>query len=384
MSDYLVLPDHPPYLVSTTGITEEPNFFNDVLFGIFPDMELAKNELLAGDVNLPTEEQDSGAPVINTAVQKRFFFLQHFILFLRQQLSHRFIVDTLSGVASLPTDETDLLLTEVLTIGESKQPAISALQKIKEVPADSPSGWQGYLIPTVDDSYTFIAKSDTQPASLMLDEQSVSFPHQQEDLSDVLDFWLSAPVKLKAGKLYDLVISDRNGSQLQWKTATSPKAQIPASALLPDYSKQGTEEVFTKLYKAALLVNGFNLSTDEISYWQNNPADFDDFDFNKITLQHWKRLHAYTTLRNSLPRTETNLLDLFNWTKTAENPTELSAKIAAATVWKQENIEKLIQEKHFDLNRLDAFHNWSFLDKISYNIYLDCISFILKVATVPM
>ena len=47
-----------------------------------PDMELAKNELLAGDVNLPTEEQDSGAPVINTAVQKRFFFLQHFILFL--------------------------------------------------------------------------------------------------------------------------------------------------------------------------------------------------------------------------------------------------------------------------------------------------------------
>ncbi|MGK7892534.1 MAG: neuraminidase-like domain-containing protein, partial [Xenococcus sp. (in: cyanobacteria)] len=356
------LSNHPQWTEAFERVAKQAeNFFNDVLFGIFPDVEIAeeaKDKLLAGDVNLPSEEQDSSTPVTNTAVQKRFFFLQHFILFLQQQLSHRLIVNTLSGVASLPTDVTDLLLTEVLTIGESKQPAISTLQKIKETPVENFSGWQGYLIPAVDDSYTFIAKSDTtKPASLLLDGQSVEMPHEQEDISDVLDFWLSDPVKLKAGKLYDLVVSDRPVSQLQWKTTTSPKAQIPASALLPDYSKQGTKEVFTKLYKAALLVNGFNLSTDEISYWQNNSADFDGFDFNKINLQHWKRLHAYTTLRNSLPRTETNLLDLFNWAKNAENLTELSAKIGAATFWKQENIEKLIQEKHFDLNRLEAFHN---------------------------
>ncbi len=242
------LSNHPEWTKAFDRVAKQAeNFFNDVLFGIFPDAKLAKeakDELLAGDVNLPPEGQDSSTPVSNTAVQKRFFFLQHFILFLRKQLSHRLIVETLSGVASLPTDETDLLLTEVLTIGESKQPAISALQKIKEVPADSPSGWQGYLIPTVDDSYTFIAKSVNEPAFLMLDEQSVSFPHQQEDLSDVLDFWLSDPVKLKAGKLYYLVVSDRTGSQLQWKTATSPKAQIPASALLPDYSNKEQKDIY--------------------------------------------------------------------------------------------------------------------------------------------
>ncbi len=349
------LSSHPEWAKAFERVAKQAeNFFNDVLFGIFPDMELAKSELLAGDVNLPSEEQDSSTPVLNTAVQKRFFFLQHFILFLRKQLSHRFIVDTLSGVASLPTDVTDLLLTEVLVVGEPLQSAISALQKIKETPAENPSSWQGYLIPAVDDSYTFLAIGDTQPTPLMLDGLSVPFSYQQEDPSNV---WWSDPVKLKAGKLYYLVVSDRTAEQLYWKTATSPKAEIPASALLPDYSKQGTEEVFTKLYKAAMLVNGFNLSTDEISYWQNNPADFDNFDFNKITLQHWKRLQAYTTLRNSLPRTETNLLDLFNWTKTAENSTELSAMIAAATVWQQNSIEKLIHEEHFDLNRLDAFHN---------------------------
>ncbi len=349
------LSNHPEWAKALARVAKQAeNFFNDVLFGIFSDIKLAKSRLLAGDVNLPTGVQDSRTAVTNTAVQKRFFFLQHFILFLRQQLSHRLIIETLSGVASLPSDVTDLLLTEVLVVGEPPQSAISALQKIKEVPADNSSGWQGYLIPSVDDSYIFIAIGDTQPAPLMLDGQSVSLPHQQEDPSNV---WWSDPVKLKAGKLYYLVVSDRSGSQLHWKTATSPKAQIPTSALLPDYSKQGTEEVLTKLSKAALLVNGFNLSTDEISYWQNNSVDFDDFDFNKITLQHWQRLHAYTTLRNSLPRTETNLLDLFNWAKTAENPTELSAKIAAATVWKQNNIAKLIDEKHFDLNRLDAFRN---------------------------
>ncbi len=143
------LSSHPQWAAAFERIAKQAeNFFNDVLFGIFPDIESAKSELLAGDVNLPTEEQDSSTAVPNTAVQKRFFFLQHFILFLRKQLSQRFIVETLSGVASLPTDVTDLLLTDILVVGEPPQSAISALQKIQETPVENPSSWQGYLIPT--------------------------------------------------------------------------------------------------------------------------------------------------------------------------------------------------------------------------------------------
>ncbi|MDJ0713811.1 MAG: neuraminidase-like domain-containing protein [Prochloraceae cyanobacterium] len=332
------------------NIFNDIQFFNNARFGIFPNPTEIKEKLLAGDV-LP--------PDGNTALDKRFYFLKYFLPFLRRHLAHRLIVDTLAGAMSLPTDITDVLLSDLLKVEESNQSAISILENIKARSAGSSGNWKGYMIPPTDEAYAFIAISETQPPPLILDGEIIPFKYQQEDPSNVWSTDLTAK-KLKSGKLYWLEVSGQQPQYIQWKTVTLAKTPIPTSALLPDYS-QGSEveEVFKKLSKAALLVNGFNLSTDEISYWQNkkNSADFDDFDFNKITLPHWKRLHAYTTLRNSLPRTETNLLDLFNWAKNAENLTELSAKIAAATVWKKENIEKLIQEKHFDLNRLDAFCN---------------------------
>src|SRR5262249_16987063 len=145
------------------------------------------------------------------------------------------------------------------------------------------------------------------------DGQSIPFPVQQEDPSNVWSSVPTASIKLKSGKLYRLEVADRPAEQLQWKTSTSPSAKIPSSSLLPYFSSLATKEVFTKVYKAALLVNGFNLSVDEVSYWQSHAADFDNFDFNTVTLPHWKRLQAYTDLRNNLPRTDTTLLGLFKW-----------------------------------------------------------------------
>ena len=132
--------------------------------------------------------------------------------------------------------------------------------------------------------------------------------------------------------------------------------------MLPDYSSSGTKEVFIKLYKAALVVNGFNMSVDEVSYWQAHGADFadsdaKDFDFNAVTLGHWRRLQAYASLRDTLPKTETSLLELFQWANKPDATTTLSKKIAAATQWEPGDIEKLIAPEHFDLNRPDAFRN---------------------------
>ena len=96
--------------------------------------------------------------------------------------------------------------------------------------------------------------------------------------------------------------------------------------------------MFAKLFKAALLINGFSLSTDEVSYWQSHADDFAQFDFNAVTLQHWLRLQAYTALRANLPKTDTTLLDLFKWASKPDDATKLSAHIAAVTLWKQENL----------------------------------------------
>ena len=243
-------------------------------------------------------------------------------------MAHRFIVDTLAGATSLPTEVTDALLSDLLTIGIAKQPAITVLEGIKAQPVTSAGVWKGYLIPPTDEAYVFVAIGETQPPPLLLDGESIPFKYQQEDPSNV---WSTDPTakKLKKGKLYWLEVSGQSPSQIQWKTTTLSKTSIPTSALLPDYSKGSETEVFTKLSKAALLVNGFNLSVDEVTYWQTHAVNFDGFDINAVTLKHWLRLQAYTRLRNSLPKAETNLLDLFEWAAKPVDAAKQPAKIAA-------------------------------------------------------
>lgn len=337
------------------------HFFDDYLFGIFSNRDEAVKKLLAGDINLPPDPQNPEAIDANTAPLKRLYFLQHFLPFLRERLSHRSIVSTMSGAAGLTTEIANILLSDILLAGESKQPAIAALQQIHQKPEMSSNDWRGYLIPPIDDAYTFIAKGDAQPMALLIDGESHSFPYQQDDPSNV---WSSDPVELKAGRLYCLETASQDISQLEWKTSTSPKAAIPSSILLPDYSSQGTEDAFVKLFKAALLVDGFSLSADETSYWQTHPADFDGFDFNSVTLQHWRRLQAYAALRDGLPQTEMRMIDLFAWASKPNDANELNEQIAAVTLWKKESIEELIAPEHFDLNRPEAFRNENNLAKL--------------------
>ena len=337
-------------------------FFNDNLAGIFPDNSeaIANPHLLAGDINVPSDPNNPAATAANTAPIKRFYFLQFFLPFLRQRLAHRLIVGNLSGAAGLATDVTDLLLTDVLLVGAAKQHAITTLEQIHKKPVASSTDWKGYLIPSADDSYTFVAQSlkdDTQPPPIVIDGQSIPFTEQQEDPTNIWSTDPAAPLKLKNGKPYLLEVSGQPATGLLWKTASSPKALIPPSALLPDYSSNSAKKVFVKLYKAALVVNGFTLSVDEASYWQNHAADFDGFDFNAFTLQHWRRLQSYTSLRDELPKTETSLLDLFHWASKPDATTTLSKAIAAATHWEPTHVVKLIAPRHFDLDHPDAFRN---------------------------
>ena len=374
---------HPDWAKAIDRVGKQAkNIFNNVLYGIFSDKERddAIKNLLAPDINLPPDPKNPAATDANTAPAKRFYFLQHFLPFLRRRLAQRLIVETLSGASGLTNDVTSLLLSDVLVVGAPPQSAMSAMEKIKEKPPSSGSGWKGYLIPSADAEYTFVAIGDTQPPPLVLDGETLPFVVQQEDPSNVWSTDPAKPTKLKSGKLYLLEVSDRPADLVEWKTPSSPHAAIPSSALLPDYSSLGTEEVFVKLTKAALLINGFNLSVDETAYWQVHGSDFKagmkdlnvsywqshgtdvtadakDFDFNAITLGHWWRLQAYTDLRNNLPRSETTLLDLFAWASKPDDAKKLSEQIAAVSAWKKANIDKLLTAEHFDLDRPEAFRN---------------------------
>lgn len=339
-------------------------FFNDTLFGLFPNPDEARARLLAGDVNVPPDPENPAMDDANTEPEKRFYFAQYFLPFLRRRLAHQLIVGTMAGASGLSSDISDLLLSEILLIGASGQHAIAILEQIHQKPPMGSNDWKGYLIPAADDAYTFIATSlsgEAQPPNLIIDGRVVAFTVQQEDPSNVWSTDPANPIPLKGGKLYWIEVGGQAATSLQWKAAASPKAPIPASALLPDYSSSGTSEVFVKLQKTALLVNGFSLNLDELRYLQAHGADFADaakpFDFNAVTLGHWRRLQAYAGLRDKLPQTGSSLLSLFEWAGKPGDASKLSERVAAVTLWNKEAIEKLIAPEHFDLKRCDAFRN---------------------------
>ena len=109
------------------------NSFNNVLFGIFSGVADAKDVLLAGDVapSTPTPgQQDATPPDLGTALVKRLYFLKYFMPFLRRRLTHRFVVDTISGATGLASDVTDVLLSNMVVIGSPAQSAMDALVEL--------------------------------------------------------------------------------------------------------------------------------------------------------------------------------------------------------------------------------------------------------------
>ena len=326
--------------------------FNDVLFGIFPDVSAAKQVLLAGDV-LPADTSDASSPQVTPPI-KRFFFLQYFLPFLRFTLADKLVVDTMASVSQMPTsDLTRLFLEDILKVGSNS--ALNILKSLAQSSAQTGSDWVGTLVPPSSDTYTFVAIADTQPQPIVLAGQSMPFVFQQDDPSNV---WSTNPVKLIGGTLYPLNVVGQSAAALQWKTARSPPATIPSSSLLPGASTDTTTTVFVEIFKASFLVNGFNLSDVEVSYLQANPSDFSGIDFNSVTLEHWKRLDAYTNLRNGLPTTDTTLIDLFKWAATSSSPASgLVSEIVAATQWDQTSVASLITSAHFNLITLSSFRN---------------------------
>ena len=302
-------------------------FFNQNLAGIFSNTTDAIANLVTPG--------DNGT---NSAT-KRLYFMTYLIPYIQGQLSDQLIVTTLAGAVGLNSTTTEALLSEVLVSGNPPETALTAFRAISTNPVDNPTDWTGYLIPPTTDSYTFSLQSDTQPQIMTMNGHSIQFPNQQDDPNNV---WLSNSVKLIGGRSYLVEIRGPSAAQIQWKTTRSTFAQIPSSALLPDYSTSLTTTLFTAFFKAAMIINGFNLSVDEVLFFQTHSSDFSDFDLNSPLLPMWLRLIAYTTLRSSLSSPNTTLLKLFIWADDPNRTGSLTDTVSAVTLWPSEYINALI------------------------------------------
>ncbi len=363
INDYKNLSTELAWSAALTRIQKQQSkLFKEILSGVFEDektktaAEKAALEAIIklGDITRPLDKIPAGDPDPNTVPQKRVAFLEIFLPYLRQQLTHRFVIDTLAAYAELESKVTDELVSKILKLGTPAEPIYSIFEKIKDSSKPTETNWSGFLIPAVNANFTFIIKNSDPAPVVSIDGVALHFTAQEDPTNE----WWSDTKELQAGKLYKLATTGVELKNIFWKTAASAITAIPSSALIPDFASKQAEPALIVLKKAAMLVSGFELSADEIRFLDRHKGEFDGLDFNALTLIHWLHLEAYTRLRNSLPQTKINILDFWGWTNyPASDATKLSDKIVELTTWKKDRIDKLIAAEHFNIAKLEDYRN---------------------------
>ncbi|PRT40155.1 Tc toxin subunit A-related protein [Bacillus wiedmannii] len=376
VADYKAISNNSDWVKALTCNIQkqQDKMFKELLSGVFENEQTKTKEEKAklkdiielGDVILPLDTIKEGEEDPNTAPKKRIAFLEIFLPYLRQQLTHRFVIDTLANFTGLDGKVTNVLVAEVLKLSSIATPIYSIFERIKESSKPDEANWSGYLIPSADANYTFIIKNSiTKPIvsidGVVLDVLDVSDPEEStnECRDDLNKEWWSETKQLQAGKLYKLTITDLELKNIFWKTPASAMITIPSSALIPDFTLRDCKPALIALKKAAMLVSTFVLSADEIKFLDLQKANFDNLDFNELEFKHWLRIEAYIRLRNSLPQIKMNMLDFWNWTydATSDETQQLIEKVVDLTGWKKEHIEKLIAANHFNIGKPEDYRN---------------------------
>ncbi|MER2511874.1 MAG: neuraminidase-like domain-containing protein [Nitrosomonas ureae] len=370
IADYQAISNDPLWIKALERIQKQQDkLFKELLIGVFKDEKTKTTAekaplitiIKSGDIAVALDKIPAGETDPNTAPQKRVAFLEIFLPYLRQQLTHRFVIDTLANFAGVESKITDVLVSEILKQGTPAAPIYGIFERIKDSSKPVETNWSGYLIPAADASYTFIVRdSDSKPV-ISIDGVNLDFTVQEDPTNE----WWGTFKPLQAGRLYRLSTTGIELKNIFWKTPASAITAIPSTALIPDFASKQCEPALILLKKAAMLVSGFDLSADEIRFLEQHKAEFENLDFNVLTLEHWLRLEAYVRLRNSLPQAKLNMLDFWSWIyDSASDVTKLSEKIGELTAWKKDRIEKLIAVNHFNLVKLEDYRNEKSLLKL--------------------
>jgi hypothetical protein len=107
-------------------------------------------------------------------------------------------------------------------------------------------------------------------------------------------------------------------------------------------STQAYADQYDSMHKFTWLAGKLKLKPAELTYFQDNP-DFAKFDWKTFDFGVWLRLADYAALRDALPPSEEDLLDVF---RTASSDGDVVAAIVAAIVaaagWDKANVEHFV------------------------------------------
>ena len=217
--------------------------------------------------------------------------------------------------------------------------------------------WQAYIAAPASGAYTLrvdVAEAD-ELCKLYLDDVLIL----EKTSTDTSTCWEYETV-LNAAQMHTLKLEYAETSQtasmrLQWMTTTTAPEVIPASAAYPAVVLDTFVAQVTVYHRAAKFIAGFALSETELNHLTTYKANFGGIDFKALTSEHWRRINAYTSLRNAVPQAQALLSDVFaaaNITKPPPTLAKLKTLLYRATAWDEVSLGFLV-DTHFGLKVAD-------------------------------
>ncbi|CAM4080751.1 neuraminidase-like domain-containing protein [Vreelandella rituensis] len=186
------------------------------------------------------------------------------------------------------------------------------------------ASWEAWLLAPSSEDYRFSVTGNVA-LRLTLDGEPV-------------DLLTSKPIRLEAGRFYQLWLEASQldpttaSLALAWQSPTTPRILVPPEQLYPRTEIDRFLVAMAHLHRAALLIPGCKLSTDELDYlagvhFQSTVADVPPG--GPHIFARWRRIQDYVSLRDRLPSSETRLIDLFTSAAraNASSATELSDNV---------------------------------------------------------
>ncbi len=401
------------YQAAIDNLFQQPRDFLSNTKAGFLELAESQDKLLDNPNQLLDDPQQFDDPAL--IVEKKFgYILERLLPYLRDTLSRSFVKQTLGEALILDSAITDLLLEKLLKSPvDINQPLMAdclatvdsgltgtyfnnaglsgaGLPRIDPTidfdwGADSPDPaigpgafsvrWTGKLLAPNNGDYIFYVRA-SDGIRLRIDGQSLIDEWQARPLTEH-----SAPIQLKAGQLYGFELDYARWAsdaviELQWSSPSTPRAIVPQENLFPGSTHDAFVSAFTLLHKVSLLVNRFEMTSKELAYLSAQGMDFKGmdpinpadpaawvfFDLNKLfkpagfTPAHfnqWERLYDVFKLRNSLPKGEVDLIDLFRAAAQSTGPNILTAGVSTALIeatgWDEAELTHLTGSSGFNL-----------------------------------
>lgn len=117
------------------------------------------------------------------------------------------------------------------------------------------------------------------------------------------------------------------GIKLRWKTSTQTPEVIPGNLVFPAREFNHVIEQIDLLHRAALMISGINISDAEILHLVSSSNPFVVVDFDNIGIEQWRRFRDYRVLTESVPQSQTQLTELFEYSNRLEQIPETEEAI---------------------------------------------------------